>query len=142
MPDSQENDWQDLGYTSEVELVRSAEDWDEIVEHFQRAIRQFNALYVPVEAASHAMRAFAAQSGEDMAIDIRHSEYPKWDSYETYWYDPSGFHTDVASVCFICERPTHRLDIDFHAHFCGSDECNQRVREDLERLNGGPEVRD
>lgn len=140
MQNSQENEWESP--ESHVESIRDADYWDEVVENFQRAIRAFDSLHVPANAAGSAMRGWAAQSGEEMAIDIRHSEYPKWDSYGTYWYDPSGFHSDDPHVCFICERPTSRVDIDFHAAFCGSEECNNRVRQDLERLNGGPEVRD
>ncbi|ASR77901.1 hypothetical protein FDI38_gp065 [Streptomyces phage Peebs] len=74
-----------------------------------------------------------------MAVDIRHGEYPGRDSYGTYWYDPSGFHSDDPHVCFICGRPTGRIDIDFHGAFCNSEECNEVIRQDLERLNGGPE---
>ncbi len=77
-----------------------------------------------------------------MAVDIRHSEYPRRDGYGTYWYDSCGMHEETVHPCFMCDQPTHRLDINFHAYFCNSDECNEAVRLDLERLNGGPEARD
>lgn len=151
VPDSQENDWQNLGFSSHVEFIRSSEEWDEIVEHFRRAVDSYRRIGpVVIEATESMTRMADSLDAEDeliretqaMAIDIRHTEYPKWDGYGTYWYDPSGFHSDDPHVCFICSRPTSRIDIDFHAAFCNSEECNDDVRRDLERLNGGPEIRD
>ncbi|ASR76631.1 hypothetical protein SEA_TRIBUTE_241 [Streptomyces phage Tribute] len=152
MPDSQGNEWQRLGFTSEPEFIRSNEEWDEIVEHFQRAVDSYRRIGPVVIEASESLSRFsryieeadAAQEEriretQAMAVDIRHGEYPGRDSYGTYWYDPSGFHSDDPHVCFICGRPTGRIDIDFHGAFCNSEECNEVIRQDLERLNGGPE---
>ncbi|QDH94069.1 hypothetical protein SEA_EVY_235 [Streptomyces phage Evy] len=155
MPDSQENEWTHLGFVSEVEFNRSVEDWDEIVAQFGRAAESYRRIGPAVLEVSESFDAFIAplreineaeeisiRETEDMAVDIRHGEYPGRDSYGTYWYDPSGFHSDDSLVCFICQRPTHRVDIDFHGAFCNSEECNEVIRLDLERANGGPEVRD
>lgn len=155
MPDSQENNWEHLGFTSEIEFVRSSESWDEAVAGFQAAVDSFRRIGPIVMEANDSMRNFIerqnqANAAEDqqiretqeMAIDIRHGEYPGRDSYGTYWYDPSGFHSDEPHVCFICQRPTSRIDIDFHGAFCNSEECNEVIRIDLERANGGPEQRD
>jgi hypothetical protein len=77
---------------------------------------------------------YISDCNEEEMINIRRGEYPGWDSYGTYWYDPSGMHTDVAGNCFICGTSTYRLDIDFHAHFCNQTECNDEVRRQLEEL--------
>ncbi len=155
MPDSQENEWEDLGYTSEVNLnIEIPEiDWDALREAMNnlsesiRAIRpqmedrvrclrpEFSGLH-PVHSEYQVRR---IRESESMAVDVRHGEYPGRDSYGTYWYDPSGFHSDDPHVCFICGRPTGRIDIDFHGAFCNSEECNEVIRQDLERANGGPE---
>ncbi|AST15432.1 hypothetical protein SEA_SAMISTI12_247 [Streptomyces phage Samisti12] len=152
MPDSQGNEWQHLGFTSEPEFIRSNEEWDEIVEHFQRAVDSYRRIGPVVVEASESLSRFSHYNEEAdaaqeeriretqaMAVDIRHGEYPGRDSYGTYWYDPSGFHSDDPHVCFICGRPTGRIDIDYHGAFCNSEECNEVIRQDLERLNGGPE---
>lgn len=142
MPDSQENNWEHLGFTSEAQFIRSSEEWDEIVEHFRQAVNSYRTMYLAVELTSESLQSFAntlESPAEDMAIDIRHGEYPGRDSYGTYWYDPSGFHSDEPHVCFICKQPTGRIDIDFHGAFCNSEECNEVIRLDLERANGGPE---
>ncbi|QAX95934.1 hypothetical protein SEA_TEUTSCH_244 [Streptomyces phage Teutsch] len=152
MPDSQGNEWQRLGFTSEPEFIRSNEEWDEIVEHFQRAVDSYRRIGPVVIEASESLSRFSRyieeadavqeeriRETQAMAVDIRHGEYPGRDSYGTYWYDPSGFHSDDPHVCFICGRPTGRIDIDFHGAFCNSEECNEVIRQDLERLNGGPE---
>ena len=155
MPDSQENDWERLGFTSEVQFVRSSEDWDEIVAHFERAVESYRRVGPIIVEATETLQGFtdALQSSnaaeeesiretQAMAVDVRHGEYPGRDSYGTYWYDPSGFHSDEPHVCFICGRPTGRIDIDFHGAFCNSEECNEVIRLDLERANGGPEERE
>ncbi|ASN73279.1 hypothetical protein SEA_WARPY_249 [Streptomyces phage Warpy] len=155
MPDSQENEWQELGFVNHIEFHRSEEDWAEIVAQFERAMESYRRIGPVVVEASRAFEAIARpiseasaeqeqliRETESMAIDIRHGEYPRWDSYGTYWYDPSGLHSDDPHVCFICQRPTSRIDIDFHGAFCNSEECNEVIRLDLERANGGPEVRD
>jgi hypothetical protein len=152
VPDSQENEWTPLGFTSEVQFHRSVEEWDEIVAQFDRAIQSYRRVGPVVVEATESFNSFrlafqeanasqenAIRETEDMAVDIRHGEYPGRDSYGTYWYDPSGFHSDEPHVCFICQRPTGRIDIDFHGAFCNSEECNEVIRLDLERANGGPE---
>lgn len=155
MPDSQENDWEDLGFLSEEDLIASRDAWDEAIASFEAVVRSFRNVQPAVERASENLRMIADAVAEaeeaqarsiretqSMAVDIRHGEYPRRDSYGTYWYDPSGFHSDEPHVCFICNRPTGRIDIDFHGAFCNSVECNEVIRQDLERLNGGPEQRD
>ena len=155
MPDSQENDWEHLGFTNEIEFIRSTESWDEAIAGFEAVIASFRRAGPIIVDASDTMRNFITQQNEAdaleeeqiretqaMAVDIRHGEYPGRDSYGTYWYDPSGFHSDEPHVCFICQRPTGRIDIDFHGAFCNSEECNEVIRLDLERANGGPEVRE
>lgn len=154
MPDSQENNWEHLGFTSEVQFVRSSEEWDEIVSQFERAVESYRRIGPVVVEAAESFTRFAdavedsrvlednsIRETQAMAVDIRHGEYPGRDSYGTYWYDPSGFHSDDPHVCFICQRPTGRIDIDFHGAFCNSEECNEVIRLDLERANGGPEIR-
>jgi len=92
------------------------------------------------ESAANSFNAF--REAQDMAVDIRHNEYPMRDGYGTYWYDPSGMHSDEPGECFMCRKLTNRIDIDFHGYFCDSEECNEAIRKDLERLNGGPEETD
>jgi hypothetical protein len=155
VPDSQENEWTHLGFNSEVQFQRSVEDWDEIVAQFEQAVESYRRVGPIIVEATEVINSFtrafqesnaseenAIRETEAMAIDIRHGEYPGRDSYGTYWYDPSGFHSDEPHVCFICQRPTGRIDIDFHGAFCNSEECNEVIRLDLERANGGPEVRE
>lgn len=152
VPESQENEWEHLGFANEIELIESSESWDAAVAGFQAAIESFGRLRTVTVRVEDSMRQFielqretAAEEeqrireSQEMAIDIRHGEYPGRDSYGTYWYDPSGFHSDDPHVCFICHRPTCRIDIDFDGAFCNSEECNEVIRLDLERLNGGPE---
>jgi hypothetical protein len=38
--------------------------------------------------------------------------------------------------CFICKRPTLRLDTCFEAPFCDSDECNVFITKDWEARDG------
>lgn len=152
MPDSQENNWERLGFLSEVDFIISSESWDEAVHQFQEVVDACRRMEPAVAQAAESMRIISnyveearqaqeerIRETEDMAVDIRHGEYPSWDSYGTYWYDPSGFHSDEPHVCFICGRPTGRIDIDFHGAFCNSEECNEVIRLDLEQANGGPE---
>lgn len=71
--------------------------------------------------------------------------YPYTDEYGYYWYDSSGFrqtmpteawrYSPVKSPCFVCHQLTDRVDIDYHAVFCNSEECNKKIDEDLRRSN-------
>lgn len=160
MPDSQENDWEDIGYTNDVNIDFQIPDidWDAMRTAMETLTESFRAIRPQMEESFRRMTLSPDFSGvhpchsenqvrriretQEMAVDIRHGEYPGRDSYGTYWYDPSGFHSDEPHVCFICNRPTGRIDIDFHGAFCNSEECNEVIRLDLERANGGPEVRE
>lgn len=106
MPDSQEND---LGAS---------------MRNMAEAARRMNDAFLSIRET---------MEGPDMAIDIRHGEYPRWDGYGTYWYDSSGMYSEEPAPCFMCKQLTHRLDIDFHGYFCNSDACNEAVRKDLEK---------
>ncbi|QNN98457.1 hypothetical protein SEA_LILMARTIN_249 [Streptomyces phage LilMartin] len=155
MPDSQENEWEDLGYTSEVNpnIEIPEIDWDALRDamnslsdsiralrpQMEEQVRRLRPEFNGVHPAHSEYQVRRIRESESMAVDIRHGEYPGRDSYGTYWYDPSGFHSDDPHVCFICNRPTGRIDIDYHGAFCNSEECNEVIRQDLERLNGGPE---
>lgn len=155
MPDSQENEWEDLGYVSEVDFnIELPEiDWeamrtalDNLAEsirvvrpQMEERLRQLRPEFSGIHPQHYQAQASRIRETESMAVDIRHGEYPHRDGYGTYWYDPSGFHSDDPHVCFICGRPTGRIDIDFHGAFCNSEECNEVIRLDLERANGGPE---
>lgn len=66
-------------------------------------------------------------------------EFPYVDEYGGMWLDHSGWYKERAQPCFICKKPTHRLDIDYHGYYCMSTECEDFIRKDLERANGGPE---
>lgn len=142
MPDSQENEWRDLGHTSEVNLTLPEIDWEGMAMALRDLTEAFRAIRPVVVEGTLSEQQVERIQETQMAIDTRHGEYPRRDGDGTYWYDPSTLHTDESGVCFICKRPTNRLDIDYHGHFCGSEECNDFIRQDLERLNGGPEVRD
>jgi endogenous inhibitor of DNA gyrase (YacG/DUF329 family) len=70
--------------------------------------------------------------------------YPYTDGYGYYWYDSSGFRQTVTteagsksilSPCFICGKPTDRVDIDYHGIFCNSEACNKQIDDDLRRIN-------
>ena len=138
MPSSQENEWEPLGFINqEVDLTETT---NRMVELLDSLVASFEQMGPVVNRFGESMQAFRERN--DMAVDIRHSEYPRRDGYGTYWYDSCGMHEETVHPCFTCDQPTHRLDINFHAYFCNSDECNEAVRLDLERLNGGPEARD
>lgn len=155
MPDSQENDWEDIGYASDINLnIEIPEiDWDAMRAALEGLTESFRAIRPRIEEQIRLIgpefsgvlpqhseyQVRRIRETEQMAVDIRHGEYPGRDSYGTYWYDPSGFHSDEPHVCFICQRPTGRIDIDFHGAFCNSEECNEVIRLELERANGGPE---
>jgi hypothetical protein len=65
-------------------------------------------------------------------------DFPYEDDTGTVWLDPSGFHAPFGT-CFICKLLTSRVDIDYQGHYCGSSECEEAIRKNLERANGGPE---
>jgi hypothetical protein len=147
VPDSQENefnipevDWDAIRTAMETLTESFCAIRPQMEENFRRMSLSpdFDGVH-PVHSEYQIRR---IRETENMAIDIRHGEYPVRSITVTYWYDPSGFHSDDSLVCFICQRPTSRIDIDFHGAFCNSEECNEVIRLDLERANGGPEVRD
>ncbi|QGH76505.1 hypothetical protein SEA_DAUBENSKI_238 [Streptomyces phage Daubenski] len=146
MPNSQENEPR----PDDLNIVLPEIDWEGMAEAIRDMAEAFRAIRPqldesfqrigPESSGVHPLhQARLINEVEDMAVDIRHGEYPRRDGDGTYWYDPSTLHTDEPGICFMCKAPTHRLDIDYHGHFCGSDECNEAVVRDLERLNGGPE---
>jgi hypothetical protein len=68
--------------------------------------------------------------------------YPYVDEYDYTWLDPSGFKhfvelngekKYVKSPCFICNRFTYRVDLDYHGIFCNSYVCNLVIQKDLEQ---------
>jgi hypothetical protein len=132
VPDSQENDWQRLGFISDVELVESQESWDRAASAFESVLEEQRRLTEIVAEADMSARAFnILMEGEGM-IDMRRTDYPDRDGYGTLWYDPSGFHTDIPGACFICEKPTGRMDIDLNTYFCNRAECNNTFREQMD----------
>lgn len=59
--------------------------------------------------------------------------YPHEDEYGTLWLDRSGFYdASPPAECFICHRSCNRLDVNFSAFFCNSQECNDTIERDLE----------
>jgi hypothetical protein len=63
-------------------------------------------------------------------------DFPLIDAQGTTWLDPSGFKSTRGNgPCFICERPTRRIDINYGAYFCDRQECRDRIRADLEALD-------
>ena len=68
-------------------------------------------------------------------------KYPYTDEYGYTWYDMGGFAGEVGP-CFICNRLVDRIDIDYHGHFCNSEECNQQIMDDLNKINSAREDRD
>lgn len=67
--------------------------------------------------------------------------YPFIDEYGYVWVDPSGFISKMhirlfedeqyKAPCFICDRQTSRLDINFEGYFCNSYACNLSIELDL-----------
>lgn len=57
------------------------------------------------------------------------------DEYGNAWYDNITMHSDTEGQCFMCQRPTHKIDVAYVAYYCGSFACDQAIRADLERLN-------
>jgi len=62
--------------------------------------------------------------------------FPYTDDIGCVWIDQSAWLADRAEPCFICKTPTKRLDVDYSGHYCGSTECEEVIRKDLERSNG------
>lgn len=61
--------------------------------------------------------------------------YPYEDDLGFIWVDSNTFLADKEEPCFMCKAPTKRLDIHFEGHYCGSAECEEAIRRDLEKLN-------
>ena len=59
--------------------------------------------------------------------------YPLVDGYGCVWIDPSGFleRNGNSESCFICNRKTNRIDIDYHGYFCDSYACNLTIDRNL-----------
>lgn len=53
---------------------------------------------------------------------------------DPYWYDRSTLRGQMGE-CFVCGSPTDRVDIHFGGHYCGSEECQQKIVTDLLALN-------
>lgn len=60
--------------------------------------------------------------------------YPYNDDIGYAWVDPSGFLSVYKKPCFICQRLTNRLDINFDAFFCNSYACNLTIEFDLKEI--------
>jgi hypothetical protein len=132
VPEFEENDWELAGYATEADFQLDQADWERVAESFARMTESFARIQAAVQDAQLSINSFR---GDDMAVDIRRSEYPMTDGYGTYWYDPSGMHSNEPGECFMCKKLTNRIDIDFHGYFCDSDECNEQIRIDLEMAN-------
>lgn len=66
-----------------------------------------------------------------MLIIPDHIEYPYTDEYGDLWLDSTGMLIGNGGSCFICGGSTLRLDIDYAAYFCNSEECRETVEEEL-----------
>jgi hypothetical protein len=68
--------------------------------------------------------------------------YPWTDEHGYTWLDPSGFDIDYLKSaalnwpmpCFICNRKTRRIDIDYNGFFCNSYACNLTIELDLKGI--------
>lgn len=65
--------------------------------------------------------------------------YPYTDELGYTWTDMNGFQSEVGP-CFVCNLPTNRVDINFHGRFCNSKECNQKIEEDLNKINAAMDI--
>lgn len=61
--------------------------------------------------------------------------YPYTDEAGFTWIDRSGMLTEEKYPCFMCKRPTTRVDIDFHGYFCNSYACNLQIDQELKNDN-------
>lgn len=60
-------------------------------------------------------------------------DFPHTDDLGFVWVDPNGFQDYTREgKCFICKTPTRRVDIHYEGHYCGSNECEEKIRKDLE----------
>lgn len=71
---------------------------------------------------------------DDMTPEEWHAlDFPYKDDLGFIWVDPDGFIDDSREgKCFICKQPTRRVDISYEGHYCGSTECEEEIRKDLE----------
>lgn len=120
MPGSQENRWH--GFRSEVEYIRAQDTWDGLTRAFQPVINSFREIGPVVNEAEDSIEAFNRLTQQDNT-----TEYPRWDSYHTYWYDAYGIYHRTEGLCFVCNQSTHRLDITLDKMFCNSLECNRQA---------------
>lgn len=67
-------------------------------------------------------------------MEISEVVYPYTDALGDVWVDPSGLLYLTQRKCFICERWTNRMDIDFHGPFCNSYACNLTIELDLKEM--------
>lgn len=58
--------------------------------------------------------------------------YPYEDDLGFVWVDSGAFLADKPGPCFICKTQTKRLDVCYDGYYCGSDECEEEIRKDLE----------
>lgn len=68
-------------------------------------------------------------------------DFPYTDDIGCVWIDHTGWLADTPGLCFICKQETKRLDIDFAGYYCGSNECEEQIRKDLEDANRFMEAR-
>lgn len=79
------------------------------------------------------------------------TKFPYTDKDGWVWIDPTGY-DNVISVkpvddfgpgpCFICQKETPRVDINFMTFFCNSENCNKQIKDELSKTtepgwNGG-----
>lgn len=58
-------------------------------------------------------------------------EYPYTDERGTTWINSNTFMGSHPEPCFICHKPTYRIDLCFEGHFCGEEGCWTAAAEDL-----------
>jgi hypothetical protein len=123
VPDSPENDWRLIGFTSEVEFVESSADWERATTALQQVVDSFRAIGPVAGETTRSIEALAPLVEEPM-ISLRQAGYPRWDQYNTYWFDAYGIYDFNGGVCFVCNSQTARMDILLNKYFCNSSECN------------------
>ena len=65
----------------------------------------------------------------------RDMKFPYTDDIGFVWVDHDGFLTDYEGPCFMCKNLTKRVDVNYEGYYCGSDSCEEAIRQDLERYN-------
>lgn len=76
-------------------------------------------------------------------LKLSEINYPYMDDVGYTWIDPGGFFLRFLFMgkeavqkapCFICNRMTQRIDIDYHGYFCNSWPCIMTIHLELRGL--------